>query len=60
LIPSPRPESHIDRVINEAIERGEFEDLPGEGKPLPSAGIRDDPDWWVRSWVERNSHPEEE
>lgn len=28
----------IERLIGEAIERGEFDDLPGEGRPLPGMG----------------------
>ena len=30
--------SWIDRQINEAQERGDFDNLPGAGKPLPRAG----------------------
>ncbi len=44
----------IDEVILAAQARGEFENLPGTGKPIPGAGTRDDDLWWVRSWVERN------
>ncbi|MEA1902472.1 MAG: DUF1992 domain-containing protein [Actinomycetota bacterium] len=47
-------ETHVDRLIREAIEKGEFDDLPGEGKPLPGAGTHDDALWWVRGWVKRN------
>lgn len=49
-----RFESHVDRVIREAMERGEFEDLPGAGKPIPGAGTKDDELWWVRRWLRRN------
>jgi Domain of unknown function (DUF1992) len=31
--------SWIDRQINEAAERGAFDNLPGAGKPLPDAGF---------------------
>lgn len=41
-------ESWIDRQIREAIERGEFDELPGAGKPLQLDG---DPDWWVKSKI---------
>lgn len=47
-------ETHIDRVIREAVERGEFDDLPGEGKPVPGAGTKDDEGWWLRKWVKRS------
>lgn len=45
----------IDEIIKEAEKRGEFDGLPGVGKPIPGAGKRDDDLWWVRSWIERNS-----
>ncbi|MGV9711223.1 DnaJ family domain-containing protein [Gordonia sp. NPDC003424] len=34
-------------MIREATERGEFDDLPGMGKPLDLSDA-DDPDWWVK------------
>ena len=43
-------ESWIDRQVREAIERGEFDDLPGAGKPLQ---LDDDPDWWVKAKIAR-------
>jgi len=49
-----RFESLSERLIREAMEAGEFDDLPGEGNPLPGAGTPDDDNWWVRSWLERN------
>ena len=36
------------------MERGEFDDLPGTGVPLPGAGTVDDELWWVREWLARN------
>jgi hypothetical protein len=47
-------ESVVERRIREAAERGEFDDLPGEGKPLPDAGRPYDELWWVKAWLERN------
>lgn len=47
-------ESYTDRLIREAMERGEFDDLPGLGDPIPGAGTKDDDGWWIRSWLERN------
>jgi len=52
--PVTRYESLPERLIREAIEAGEFDDLPGIGKPLPGAGVADDELWWVRKWLERN------
>ncbi|MET9226350.1 DUF1992 domain-containing protein [Lentzea sp. NPDC003310] len=44
-------ESWIDRQIREAQERGEFDDLPSAGKPLPDAGKALEEDWWIRRKV---------
>lgn len=51
--PGMRFETWIDKQIREAQERGEFDDLPGKGKPL--AGIDEPPDelWWVKSMLQR-------
>lgn len=42
-------------ALQQAMRRGDFENLPGAGKPLP--GIGDgrphDPDWWIRRKIER-------
>jgi hypothetical protein len=48
-------ESPVERAIREAQERGEFDDLPGAGKPLRGIGASDvdDPDWWVKQLVQR-------
>lgn len=49
----PRYESPVEKAIREAQERGEFDDLPGAGKPLRDLGDPDDPLWWVRRKLER-------
>lgn len=41
-------ESWIDRQIREAAERGEFDDLPGAGKPIPGQGKPYDEMWWIK------------
>ncbi len=46
-------ESAIDRQLREVTERGEFDNLPGAGKPLPGHGREYDEDWWVKDWLER-------
>ncbi|MEU1982874.1 DUF1992 domain-containing protein [Nocardia sp. NPDC019395] len=47
-------ESWVDRKIREATERGEFENLPGAGKPLPGAGNPHyDENAWLRDYVRR-------
>ena len=40
------------------MERGEFDDLPGAGKPIPGAGRPHEPNWWVKSFVERERSDE--
>lgn len=35
------------------MERGEFDNLPGEGQPLPNLNGRDDENWWVKGFLER-------
>ncbi len=41
-------ESWIDRQIRQAEERGEFDDLPGAGKPIPDLDKPHDEMWWVK------------
>ena len=48
-------ESLAERRIREAAERGEFDDLPGAGQPLPGLSGTYDPDWWVKEWIRRTS-----
>jgi hypothetical protein len=48
-----RYESPVDRAIREAQERGEFDNLPGSGKPLKGTGGPDDPDWWLKGMMAR-------
>lgn len=36
-----------------AEERGEFDNLPGSGKPLPGAGEHYDEEWWLKGLIER-------
>jgi hypothetical protein len=48
-------ESWVDRQIREATERGEFENLPGAGKPLRGEGKPYDEMWWVKEKMEREN-----
>jgi DnaJ-like protein len=43
----------IDQQIDEAKERGAFDNLPGAGKPLPDRGDEDFGQSWLREWVQR-------
>lgn len=42
----------IETAIQQAIRRGDFDNLPGAGKPLESLGTHHDPDWWIRQKIE--------
>jgi hypothetical protein len=48
-------ETRIDRQLREAQERGEFDNLPGSGKPLPNNGEEYDDEWWIKGLVRRES-----
>ena len=41
--------------IQAAIEEGEFDILPGFGKPFSFDDQHYDPNWWVRNKVKRES-----
>ncbi|MFB0628999.1 DUF1992 domain-containing protein [Streptomyces sp. AB3(2024)] len=46
-------ESFVDRQIREAADRGEFEKLPGWGKPMASLDAPYDELWWVKGKLHR-------
>jgi len=52
--------SWIDRQINEAAERGAFDNLPGAGKPLPKRTGDDAGQAWLRDYLRREGVPAEE
>ena len=43
----------VDLQIQQAMARGEFDDLPGKGKPIRDLGSQHDPDWWLKKLIER-------
>ncbi|MFF4456323.1 DUF1992 domain-containing protein [Streptomyces goshikiensis] len=51
--PGVSVESWVDRQIRVAAERGEFENLPGWGKPLASLDAPYDEMWWVKDKLHR-------
>lgn len=51
--PLSRYESLVDQQIRMAQERGDFDDLPGMGKPLPGRGTPDDDLWWLKGYLRR-------
>lgn len=46
-------ETIAEKRIREAQERGEFDNLPGAGKPLPSLDRPYREDWWINGLIER-------
>ncbi|CUR58082.1 conserved hypothetical protein [metagenome] len=47
--------SWVDLQVRQAMERGEFDDLPGQGRPIEDLGVEHDPDWWVKKLIEREN-----
>ncbi|MCS5509536.1 DUF1992 domain-containing protein [Curtobacterium flaccumfaciens pv. flaccumfaciens] len=45
--------AHARAQIAEAERRGVFEGNPYHGKPLPGLDGQHDPDWWIKSKIER-------
>ena len=46
--------------IREAFERGEFEHLEGDGRPLDDVDGRYDPHWWLKRKLQRERLTAEE
>lgn len=53
--PAPTAEQRaafVEVSIQQAMRRGDFDDLRGRGQPLRDLGPRHDPDWWIRRKIE--------
>jgi hypothetical protein len=50
--PSEPLERHVERIIREAQEQGEFDRLSGAGKPLPFTGVLEEA-WWIKEKLRR-------
>ncbi|SBT66704.1 protein of unknown function (DUF1992) [Micromonospora sediminicola] len=50
-------EAAVEAQIRSAQERGEFDNLPGAGKPIPGRDLPYDEGWWIRSFMEREQIP---
>jgi hypothetical protein len=44
---------YVEITIQQSMRRGDFDDLPGAGKPLTGLTAVHDPDWWIRRKIER-------
>ncbi|NJP33934.1 DnaJ family domain-containing protein [Micromonospora thermarum] len=52
-----RWEATVEAQIRAAQERGEFDNLPGAGKPIPGRDQPYDESWWIKSFLEREALP---
>ena len=43
----------LEKKIAEATKRGDFDDLPGAGKPLEVLDRGYDPSWWAKAFISR-------
>jgi hypothetical protein len=50
-------EAAVEAQIRQAQERGEFDNLPGAGRPIPGRGLPYDESWWIKSFLEREALP---
>jgi hypothetical protein len=50
-------EAGVEAQIRAAQERGEFDNLPGAGRPLPGRNEPYDEMWWIKGFLERESLP---
>jgi DnaJ homologue, subfamily C, member 28, conserved domain len=48
-------ETSVERQIREGIERGEFDKLPGAGRPLKGLDDPRDDEWWVKQKLRREN-----
>ncbi|KAB1935017.1 DUF1992 domain-containing protein [Micromonospora sp. ALFpr18c] len=48
-------EASVEAKIQDAVQRGEFDNLPGMGKPIPGRGMPYDEAWWIKSFLEREA-----
>lgn len=47
------PATWAEAQIRAAQQRGEFDDLPGAGRPLPGRGEPVNEMWWINAYLER-------
>jgi len=46
---------YVEVRLQQAMRNGDFDDLPGVGKPIENLGEVHDPDWWIRRKIEREN-----
>lgn len=47
--------AYVESAIQIALRRGDFDNLPGAGKPLDGLGGHHDPNWWIRRKIETDN-----
>ncbi|ALJ21626.1 J-domain-containing protein [Microbacterium sp. No. 7] len=53
-VPTPDQRAmYVETAIQQAMRRGDFDDLPGYGRPIEGLGDHHDPDWWIRRKIQR-------
>jgi hypothetical protein len=50
-------ETWVERQLREAVDRGEFDNLPGAGKPIPDLDKPHDELWWIKQKLRRENLP---
>lgn len=45
----------VESAVDQAIKRGDFDDLPGLGRPLKSLRNSEDPDWWIKQKMDQEN-----
>jgi Domain of unknown function (DUF1992) len=48
-------QSWVERQLQEAMERGEFDNLPGAGKPIADLDKPHDELWWIKDKLRREN-----
>ncbi|KAA1399388.1 DUF1992 domain-containing protein [Aeromicrobium ginsengisoli] len=43
----------VELQVQQAMRRGDFDNLAGTGKPIPDLDAPHDPDWWLKRLIER-------
>jgi Domain of unknown function (DUF1992) len=51
--PGMKTEDWVEAQIQEAQNKGGFDNLPGAGKPIPHLADPPDADWWVKDFIRR-------
>jgi hypothetical protein len=48
-------ETYLEFQLRRAREEGQFDNLPGAGKPIPNLDQHYDENWWLREWMRREN-----